>query len=186
MTDAKGQLNPGLVPQTLDDLRKIAPARNVVDDVLVERWNRLAEVWRDHPDFRAAALRYASREAHRDPASQALWPEVVYPLIELARWQRRYRSRAGDPLGLPGRQALPSGRRGADARPACSPAPSPPRSWPRSTIRSISWPRSPLSTRKTTSPLPVDEADRLTASLPASALSLDELAQDEPGRRIKA
>ena len=94
MTDAKGQLNPGLVPQTLDDLRKIAPARNVVDDVLVERWNRLAEVWRDHTDFRAAALRYASREAHRDPASQALWPEVVYPLIELARWQRRYQSRA--------------------------------------------------------------------------------------------
>jgi eukaryotic-like serine/threonine-protein kinase len=122
MTDAKGQLNPGLVPQTLDDLRKIAPARNVVDDVLVERWNRLAEVWRDHPDFRAAALRYASREAHRDPASQALWPEVVYPLIELARWQRRYLLVAGrDPLGLPGRQALPSGRRGADARPPAHP-----------------------------------------------------------------
>ncbi len=94
MTDARGQLNPGLVPQTLDDLRKIAPARNVVDDVLVERWNRLAEVWRDHPDFRVAALRYASREAYRDPASLALWPEVVYPLIELARWQRRFRTRA--------------------------------------------------------------------------------------------
>src|SRR5208337_672606 len=29
---------------------------------------------------------------------------------------------------------------------------------------------------------PVDEADRLTASLSASALSLDELAQDEPGK----
>ena len=94
MTDDKGVLNPGLMPQTLDDLRKIAPARNVVDDVLVERWNRLAEVWRDHPEFRAAALRYASPQAHRDPASQALWPEVVYPLIELARWQRRFRTRA--------------------------------------------------------------------------------------------
>ena len=94
MTDAKGLLNPGLMPQSLDDLRKIAPARTLVDDVLVERWNRLADVWRDHPEFRAAALRYASREAHRDPASQALWPEVVYPLIELARWQRRFRSRA--------------------------------------------------------------------------------------------
>jgi eukaryotic-like serine/threonine-protein kinase len=35
MTDDKGLLNPGLLPQTLDDLRKIAPARNVVDDVLV-------------------------------------------------------------------------------------------------------------------------------------------------------
>ena len=94
MTDDKGVLNPGLMPQSLDDLRKIAPARDLVDDVLVERWNRLAEVWRDHPEFRAAALRYASPQAHRDPASQALWPEVVYPLIELARWQRRFRTRA--------------------------------------------------------------------------------------------
>ena len=145
MTDAKGQLNPGLVPQTLDHLRKIAPARNVVDDVLVERWNRLAEVWRDHPDFRAAALRYASPEAHRDPASQALWPEVVYPLIELARWQRRYRSRAEtlwDSLVAGSSIWATRGRRST----ACSPALSPPRSSLRSTTRSISWPRSPLST----------------------------------------
>jgi serine/threonine-protein kinase len=94
LTDAKGVLNPGLIPQTLDDLRKVAPRRGVVDDVLVERWNQLADVWRDHPDFRAAALRYASKHAYRDPASQVLWPEVVYPLIELARWKRRSRSRA--------------------------------------------------------------------------------------------
>ena len=94
MTDAKGVLNPGMIPQSLDDLRKIAPERGLVDDELVERWNRLADAWRDHPEFRAAALGYASRQAARDPASQALWPEVVYPLIELARWQRRYRSRA--------------------------------------------------------------------------------------------
>jgi serine/threonine-protein kinase len=92
MTDAKGLLNPGLMPQSLKDLQKIAPARTLVDDVLVERWNRLAEVWRDHPEFRAVALRYASGQAHRDPSSQALWPEVVYPLIERARWQRRFRS----------------------------------------------------------------------------------------------
>ncbi|QEH38674.1 Serine/threonine-protein kinase PrkC [Aquisphaera giovannonii] len=94
MVDAKGVLNPGLMPQSLDDLRKIAPARTVVDDVLVERWNRLAEIWREQPAFRIAALRYASPLAYRDPASQALWPEVVYPVIELARWQRRFRSRA--------------------------------------------------------------------------------------------
>jgi serine/threonine-protein kinase len=94
MTDAKGILNPGLMPQNLDELRQIAPERSLVDDELVERWNRLAEAWRDHPKFRVAALRYASRQTCRDPASQALWPEVVYPLIELARWQRRYRSRA--------------------------------------------------------------------------------------------
>lgn len=92
MIDAKGLLNPGLMPQALDDLHKIAPARTLVDDVLVERWNRLADAWRDDPEFRVAALQYATRQALRDPASQALWPEVVYPLIERARWQRRFRS----------------------------------------------------------------------------------------------
>jgi serine/threonine-protein kinase len=94
MTDAKGVLNPGIIPRSLDDLRKVAPGRGPIDDELVERWNRLADAWRDHPELRAAAIGYASPRAARDPASQALWPEVVYPLIELARWRRRYRSRA--------------------------------------------------------------------------------------------
>jgi serine/threonine-protein kinase len=93
MTDAQGVLNPGLMPQVLDDLRKIAPERTEVDDELVERWNRVAEVWRSNPAFREAVLRYATRRAHRDPASRGLWPEVVYPLIERARWQRHMRSR---------------------------------------------------------------------------------------------
>ncbi len=92
LTDEKGVLNPGLMPQTLDDLRKIAPARTEVDDQLVERWNRVADVWRDRPDFRQAVLRYATTGAARDPASALLWPEVVYPLIERAMWQRRLRS----------------------------------------------------------------------------------------------
>ena len=93
MIDPKGVLNPGLMPQRLDDLHHIAPPRTDVDDVLVERWNRVAEVWRMEPNFRAAVLRYATSGAHRDPASTALWPEVVYPLIERARWHRRVRSR---------------------------------------------------------------------------------------------
>ena len=93
MIDAKGVLNPGLMPQKLDDLQRIAPARTEVDDVLVERWNRVAEVWRDQPEFRTAVLRYATSNAHRDPASTAFWPEVVYPLIERARWHRRIRTR---------------------------------------------------------------------------------------------
>ncbi len=84
MVDAKGILNPGLMPQRLEDLQKIAPPRTEVDDVLVERWNRVAEVWRAEPKFREAVLRYATKGAHRDPASMALWPEVVYPLIERA------------------------------------------------------------------------------------------------------
>ncbi len=92
LTDEKGVLNPGLMPQVLDDLRKIAPARTEVDDQLVERWNRVAEVWRDRPDFRQSVLGYATTTAARDPMSALLWPEVVYPLIERAMWQRRLRS----------------------------------------------------------------------------------------------
>jgi serine/threonine-protein kinase len=93
MLDAKGMLNPGLMPQKLDDLRLLAPSRDAVDDVLVERWNRVTEVWRNEVEFRTAVLRYATCSAHRDPASTALWPEVVYPLIERARWHRRIRPR---------------------------------------------------------------------------------------------
>jgi serine/threonine-protein kinase len=93
MTDPNGVLNPGLMPQALEDLRKIAPKREEVDDQLVERWNRVSEVWHAQPDFRRAVLRYATTAAHRDPAGDDLWPEVVYPLIERARWQRRFRPR---------------------------------------------------------------------------------------------
>lgn len=94
LTDEKGVLNPGLMPQVLDDLRKIAPGRTEIDDQLVERWNRVADVWRDRPDFRQAVLSYATTSAGKDPASALLWPEVVYPLIERALWQRRLRSGA--------------------------------------------------------------------------------------------
>jgi serine/threonine protein kinase len=93
MVDDKGMLNPGLMPQKLDDLKLLAPARDDVDDVLVERWNRVTEVWRNEVEFRTAVLRYATSHAHRDPASVSLWPEVVYPLIERARWHRRIRPR---------------------------------------------------------------------------------------------
>jgi hypothetical protein len=91
MLDQNGVLNPGLMPGNLDDLRRITPVRDEVDDQLVARWNRVTEVWRDQVDFRQAVLKYATRSAHRDPASTDLWPEVVYPLIERARWQREFR-----------------------------------------------------------------------------------------------
>ncbi|RUL88657.1 serine/threonine-protein kinase [Tautonia sociabilis] len=94
MTDARGLLNPGLMPQVLADLRKIAPDRVAVDDDLVSRWNRLAEIWRARPEFRRSVLRYATLRAADDPVSVDLWPEVVHPLIERALWQRRLRSRA--------------------------------------------------------------------------------------------
>ncbi len=94
MTDEKGMLNPGLMPQALGDLSKVAPARSEVDDLLIGRWNRVAEVWRARPDFRAAVLGYATTSAWREPAALELWPEVVYPLIERARWQRKRRSGA--------------------------------------------------------------------------------------------
>jgi hypothetical protein len=93
LTDARGLLNPGLMPQQLADLHKIAPPRTEVDEELIRRWNRVTEIWRSNFAFRHAVLRYATRTAYRDPASYNLWPEVVYPLIERARWQRRLRSR---------------------------------------------------------------------------------------------
>lgn len=93
MTDDRGNLNPGLMPQKLGDLRRIAPARSEVDDDLVERWNMVSDVWRGNPDFRDAVLRYVTTNAWREAASVELWPEVVYPLIERARRQRKFRSR---------------------------------------------------------------------------------------------
>ena len=56
-------------------------------------WNRLAEVWREDDDFRQAILRYATRSDRLDTVSSGLWPEVVYPLIERAHWQRTFRPR---------------------------------------------------------------------------------------------
>jgi serine/threonine-protein kinase len=91
MTDARGAVSVGLIPRSLEDLRKLTPRREVGDD-LVERWNRLADAWREQPELRDAVLRYAGGAAYRDPSAVAMWPEVVYPLVEIARWQR---SRAG-------------------------------------------------------------------------------------------
>ncbi len=97
MVNAKGVLNPCLMPRTLDDLVLIAPPRDTLDGHRVFLWNRLAEVWRREDDFRQSVLRYATRSGHLDTISADLWPEVVYPLIERARWQRRFR---------PGHEAL--------------------------------------------------------------------------------
>jgi serine/threonine-protein kinase len=92
LLDDQGVLNPGLMPQVLSDLQRIAPERTEVDDQLAQRWNRVTEVWRGNTEFREAVLRYATKRAWRHPASIDLWPEVVYPLIERARWQRQLRS----------------------------------------------------------------------------------------------
>jgi serine/threonine-protein kinase len=59
----------------------------------VSLWNRIAEVWRQEADFRQAVLRYATRSDQLDTVSAGLWPEVVYPLIERAHWQRTFRPR---------------------------------------------------------------------------------------------
>jgi hypothetical protein len=93
MTDANGVLNPGMMPATLGDLERVAPPRDRLDAHRVTLWNRVAEVWRQDDDFRRAVLRYARRSASLDTASADLWPEVVYPLIERAHWQRTFRPR---------------------------------------------------------------------------------------------
>jgi hypothetical protein len=92
LVDSNGALNPGM-PQDLDDLAIFAPKRFEVDDALVARWNRLAEVWRASPDYRRSVLRYATLNAWKDPAHIQLWPEVIDPLLERARWQRRRRTK---------------------------------------------------------------------------------------------
>ena len=93
MLDANGVLNPGMMPRTLDDLATIAPPRDTLDAHRVSLWNRVAEVWRQEDDFRQAVLRYATRSDQLDTVSADLWPEVVYPLIERAHWQRTFRPR---------------------------------------------------------------------------------------------
>ena len=77
--DVKGVLNPGLMPERLKDLNLIAPARTEVDDVLVERWNRVADVWRNEIEFGNVVLRDATCTAHRNPASASLWPKSSTP-----------------------------------------------------------------------------------------------------------
>jgi serine/threonine-protein kinase len=93
MLDANGVLNPGMMPRTLEDLEQIAPPRDTLDAHRVSLWNRVAEVWRQEDDFRQAVLRYATRSDQLDAVSADLWPEVVYPLIERAHWQRTFRPR---------------------------------------------------------------------------------------------
>ena len=93
MLDANGVLNPGMMPRTLDDLATIAPPLDTLDAHRVSLWNRVTEVWRHVDDFRQAVLRYATRSDHLDTVSADLWPEVVYPLIERAHWQRTFRPR---------------------------------------------------------------------------------------------
>ena len=67
------------------------PPVDRLDAHRVSLWNRVAEVWREEDDFRKALLGYATRSDHFDTASADLWPEVLYPLIERAHWQRTFR-----------------------------------------------------------------------------------------------
>ena len=146
--------------------------------MLVERWNRLAEVWRDHPEFRAAALRYASPQAHRDPASQALWPEVVYPLIELARWQRRFRSRAETLWDALVGRLFHVGDAGVELDRLLT------RSVPAQVVAQIddsvnllARKPPPEEDEEDEEPAPADETDRL-GPIAAGSLDMDELAAD--------
>jgi eukaryotic-like serine/threonine-protein kinase len=93
MLDRNGVLNPGMMPRTQGDLATIAPRRDTLDGHRVSLWNRVAEVWRQEHDFRRAILRYTTRSDQLDAVSADLWPEVVYPLIERAHWQRTFRPR---------------------------------------------------------------------------------------------
>jgi len=103
-------------------------------------------------------------------------------LIELARWQRRYRSRAETLWDSLVGRLFHLG----DAGPTLDRLLT--RNVPAQVVAKIDdsvnlLAKKPLlEEQDDDEPALVDEADRLTASLPASALSLDELAQDELGR----
>jgi serine/threonine-protein kinase len=179
MLDAKGSLNPGLMPQRLGDLNLIAPARTEVDDVLVERWNRVTEVWRNEVEFRTAVLRYATRNADRDPASAALWPEVVYPLIERARWHRRIRTRTEAVWDyLSGRLRVPDAGVALD-RALDRTVPAPLVAQLDESLELLA--ENPRLDDENVDPFAAgspDEADRLTASLAGSTVNLVDLATE--------
>ena len=63
--------------------------------MLVERWNRVADVWRNErcvPKRRCYATLPGMLTATRQ--ARAYGRKCVYPLIERARWHRRMRSRS--------------------------------------------------------------------------------------------
>ena len=93
MLDAKGVLNPGMMPRTLDDLANRPTVRHAGRPprvALEPRRGSLAPGGRlpqGGPPLRHA-IRPSSTRSSAD-----LWPEVVYPLIERAHWQRTFRPR---------------------------------------------------------------------------------------------
>ncbi len=182
MLDTKGVLNPGLMPSKLENLQLLAPSRNEVDDVLVERWNRVVEVWRNETEFRAAVLRYATSGADRDPASASLWPEVVYPLIERARWHRRIRSRTesawdyiwGGMLHLPDAGVVLD-----RAIERVVPAPLAAQLEESLNLMFDNPPLDDEDDDPFAPAQPVDQTDRLTASITGVSINLADLAQDE-------
>jgi hypothetical protein len=182
MLDTKGVLNPGLMPSKLEHLQLLAPSRNEVDDVLVERWNRVVEVWRNETEFRAAVLGYATSGADRDPASASLWPEVVYPLIERARWHRRIRSRTesawdyiwGGMLHLPDAGVVLD-----RAIQRVVPAPLAAQLEESLNLMFNNPPLDDEDDDPFAPALPADQTDRLTASITGVSINLADLAQDE-------
>jgi eukaryotic-like serine/threonine-protein kinase len=183
MLDQQGVLNPGLMPQKLADLNLLAPARVEVDDVLVERWNRVAEVWRDQPDFRTAVLRYGTASAHRDPASTGLWPEVVYPLIERARWHRRIRGRTEAIWDYLSGKILHVAGAGVKLDRAIDRVVPAPLVAELDESLNLMVEHTPLDDDDDADPFAKapDEADRLTTALSGSPVSLVELASEPAG-----
>lgn len=113
LLDANGALNPGLIPRTMRDLTRIAPPYLEIDRELVENWREAGELWKNDPGLRGAVLRYTAHWAAQDYRVRALWPEVIYPLVQRARYRRANRSLA-EVLGE-GLVDLLLGRRGPGA-----------------------------------------------------------------------
>jgi serine/threonine-protein kinase len=108
---------------------------------------------------------------------------VVYPLIELARWQRRFRSRAEAIWDAVVGRILHLGDAGVDLDRLLK------RSVPARVVAQIDdsvnlLAKEPPDEESEDQEPPADETDRLTATLSASGVNMAELA-DDPGRQDK-
>ena len=136
---------------------------------------------RAHPDFRTTALQYATRQAVRDPASQALWPEVVYPLIE-RRGGNGGSGRGPRRSGTPWWAGCSAWATPESSSTACSPGP-----FPAQLVAQIDdsvnlMAKKPVDDDEDEADeAGGDEAERLAIS--AGSLDIDELAADHGARK---
>ena len=169
------------MPQALEDLRKLSPERTEVDDELVQRWNRVAEVWKGNPDFREAVLRYATRRAHRDPASVDALAGSGLPLDRTSPLAAQDAVSRRGGLGRRGREPAPARPRCQDGQgPAIRPCPN--RSSPSSTSLSRSLSKLPRLVEILDEEAPSQQSATFTSGIRAESFHDIEVESTEETR----